>query len=115
MVNKYAAKIHVLDYLVINYLKNNEINLSVFLLELAYNLEPQNLDTNYNLAYVLNMMGKSRLALDYLSNLNNTDESIEQLKKVLKEYFMNNKIIAFITCVNDDVIYRECERYIHAL
>ena len=54
------------------------------LLNEAYDLEPENLDTNYNLAYVLNMIGESNLALNYLHNLSQTNKSIESLKESIE-------------------------------
>ena len=49
----------------------------------AYELDPENLDTNYNLAYVLNVIGEGDLALEYLRKLKVTNDSIEELIDVI--------------------------------
>lgn len=77
-------KVCILNYLAIKCLENSLFDDILPLLNNAYDLEPQNLDTNYNLAYVLNTMGESILALEYIENLNSTNESIEQLKELIR-------------------------------
>ncbi len=77
-------KVYVLNYLAIKCLENDALDIIIPLLNSAYDLNPQDLDTNYNLAYVLNMIGEGNLALEYLNNLNSTNESIEQLKEAIR-------------------------------
>lgn len=74
-------KVYILNYLAIKCLENEVDEYILALLNNAYDLESQNLDTNYNLAYILNMVGESNLALEYLYNLKDTNAAIEKLKE----------------------------------
>ena len=83
-VAKYVIdKVYILNYLAIKCLEDEIDDFILILLNNAYDLEPQNLDTNYNLAYVLNMIGESNLALEYLYNLKDTNAAIEKLKEII--------------------------------
>ena len=56
------------------------------LLNNAYELNSENIDTNYNIAYFLNMIGEKGLALEYLNKLNITNEYIKELKiRIMEE------------------------------
>ncbi|MGG7176587.1 methyltransferase domain-containing protein [Clostridium paraputrificum] len=80
-----ANKVYVLNYLAIKCFEN-KINESIIpLLNSAYELDNQDLDTNYNLAYILNLAGEGKLAIKYLNNLESTSEDIEILKNIIME------------------------------
>jgi len=49
----------------------------------AYELSPQDLNTSYNIAYVLNTIGEKSLAIQFLNKLNTTNEEIEKLKNII--------------------------------
>ncbi|WP_394885805.1 glycosyltransferase [Clostridium butyricum] len=74
---------YVLNYIAIKCFENNMMDIVIPLLYGAYELEPENLDTNYNLAYVLNVIGEGDLALEYLRKLKVTNDSIEELIDVI--------------------------------
>lgn len=74
---------YVLNYIAIKCFENNMMDIVIPLLYGAYELDPENLDTNYNLAYVLNVIGEGDLALEYLRKLKVTNDSIEELIDVI--------------------------------
>ena len=85
VVARYAIhKVEILNYLAVKLIENSILNDVLTLLNDAYELDRDNLDTNYNLAYVLNMIGESNLALEYLYNLSETNESIDKLKESIE-------------------------------
>lgn len=82
--NDIINKVHILNYVAIKCLENDLYDMIIPLLNYAYDLSPQDLDTNYNLAYVLNMIGERKIALEYLDNLNYTNLNVEELKEIIR-------------------------------
>lgn len=80
-IDRYVInKILILNYLAMICFER-KVNIDILkLLNKAYELDPYNLDTSYNLAYVLKMIGENNSAMDILCNLNETNDEIEQLK-----------------------------------
>lgn len=76
-------KVYVLNFIAIKCFENELFDNVITLLNSAYDIAPKDLDTNYNLAYVLNMIGEKTLAIEYLNNLDITNKSIEELKVVI--------------------------------
>lgn len=77
-------KIIILNYVAVKCIEFNVIDTIIPLLNEAYNLDNKNIDTNCNLAYVLNMFGEKDLALEYLDKLEANDLRVEELKNVIR-------------------------------
>lgn len=77
-------KVYILNYVALKLIGNDMFDDILIFLDNAYSLEPQNLDTNYNIAYVLNMFGEKSLALEYLNKLETNDLKIEELKSAIE-------------------------------
>ena len=69
-------KIYILNYVAILFYNNKMYDYILPMLNAAYELDNNNIDTNYNLAYILDTFGNKELALDYLYKLNTNDEQI---------------------------------------
>lgn len=78
-------KVHSLNFIAIKCFENELLDNVIPLLNSAYDISPQDIDTNYNLAYVLNSIGEKTLAMEYLNNLEITDKNIEELKAAIGE------------------------------
>lgn len=74
----------VLNYLAIAAYENQEYDIILPLLNEAYNIDNTDIDTNYNMAYFLNQFGQGKLALNYLQNLNSSNEDIKELIYTIK-------------------------------
>ncbi len=79
-------KVYILNYLAIKCYENNVLDMIIPLLNNAYDLNPQDLNTNYNIAYILSQIGEEAKALDYLNNLNEKNEDIEELKVKIRRH-----------------------------
>ncbi|NME82788.1 bifunctional glycosyltransferase family 2 protein/class I SAM-dependent methyltransferase [Clostridium sp. SM-530-WT-3G] len=86
-VAKYIIdKVYILNYLAGKLIECNMFENVLELLNNAYELNSENIDTNYNIAYFLNMIGEKGLALEYLNKLNITNEYIKELKiRIMEE------------------------------
>ena len=73
-------KIEILNYLSIMCYENKVFDLIIPLLNCAYSLNSKDLDTNYNLAYILAEVNEEKLALDYISKLVEKSEEIKELE-----------------------------------
>lgn len=76
-------KVFVLNYIAIKCYENGFLEEVLPLLNRAYELSPQDLNTSYNIAYVLNTIGEKSLAIQFLNKLNTTNEEIEKLKNII--------------------------------
>lgn len=76
-------KIYILNYIAIKCFENELYDLIIPLLQKAISLEPKDLDTNYNLAYVLNVFGEKEMALEYLNSLDIVNDNIKELKNII--------------------------------
>lgn len=77
-------KVYVLNFISIKCFENNMFDIIIPLLKNAYELDNENLDTNYNLAFVLKFFGENELALKYLDKLKTDNNSIKDLKEDLR-------------------------------
>ncbi|HCW53414.1 MAG TPA: group 2 glycosyl transferase [Clostridium sp.] len=85
-VAKYIIdKVYILNYLASKLIECNMFDNVLMLLHNAYELDNENIDTNYNIAYFLNMIGENNLALEYLNRLSTTKDYIEELKISITE------------------------------
>lgn len=78
-------KIKVVNLLTVKFFENQVYDVIIPLLVYAYNIDKNNVDTVYNLAYILNAFGESKSALYYLNSFTGLDDSIEELKKSIGE------------------------------
>ncbi len=78
-------KIDMLNLIAIKCFENELLDKVIPLLTKAYEISPQDLDTNYNIAYVLNIIGEKELAIEYLNKLETTNNNIEELKEMIGE------------------------------
>lgn len=78
-------KVYVLNYLVVQAIDNGIYDILIPLLNRAYDINPEELDTNYNLCYVLNAVGEKQMALDYLSKLKYLNSELEDLKVLIED------------------------------
>jgi O-antigen biosynthesis protein len=77
------------------YLKNEEHVLPY--LQAAYEHDPLNSDTIYNIGFVLNAYGEDKLALKYLNSLKETDEKVSELyKAITNERFKITRELTFL-------------------
>ncbi|PLR78239.1 glycosyl transferase [Bacillus sp. V3-13] len=67
-----------------NFALNNHDNVLPFL-EKAYELDNTNQDTIYNIAFILNAYGETKLAIKYLNSVHNKDAQLEELLEELLE------------------------------
>lgn len=82
-------KIYMYNFVAITFFECKKYdNVLTFLLK-AYELNNDDLDTNYNLAYILNMIGESELALSYLCKLKHKDNKIKKLICEIEEENIN--------------------------
>lgn len=79
-------KVYTLNFIAIECIKNELLDIVIPLLKSAYEISPGDSDTNYNLAYVLNLIGENNLAIDYLNNLYETNEKVEELRHKIGGY-----------------------------
>jgi tetratricopeptide (TPR) repeat protein len=77
-------KSKVLNYLAICAYESKAYDIILPLLNKAHDIDNTDIDTNYNLAYFLNQFGEGKLALDYLQNLNSSNEDIKELMYTIK-------------------------------
>ncbi|SFU78265.1 hypothetical protein SAMN04487886_11578 [Clostridium sp. DSM 8431] len=54
-------------------------------LQMAYNISPKDIETLYNISIVLYNIGDYRGALKYLDQMDNKNNEILELEKILKE------------------------------
>ncbi|NLK24471.1 MAG: tetratricopeptide repeat protein [Clostridiales bacterium] len=79
-IKKYSVdKIYVLNYIAIKLFEYGKYENVLPLLIYAHEIDNQDLDTVYNLAYILNQFGEKEVALSYLYKLNNKNEDIKTL------------------------------------
>lgn len=78
-------KIKVLNDLSVYLFQKEIYDYLIPLLNEAYKLDNNNLETNYNLAYVLNAFGAGDMALKYLEKLDKVNEEIKELMRYIKE------------------------------
>lgn len=83
VINDIVNKVYILNYIAIRCLENRSFDYVLPLLNSAYKLSPKDLETNCNIAYVLNMFNEKELAIEYLNKLSLTNEKIEEIKKIL--------------------------------
>ncbi|RII34615.1 methyltransferase domain-containing protein [Clostridium chromiireducens] len=76
-------KVEILNLIATNCYENKIFEIVIPILNEAYKIEPINLQTNYNLAYILNAFGESKTAMDYLNRLQITDEKIDRLRIII--------------------------------
>ena len=72
-------KVKVLNYLAVKAFENQVYEIIVPLLNEAYKINCNDLDTNYNLAYVLAEFGEHKIALNYLEKLSIKNKDIKEL------------------------------------
>ena len=121
-------------------LRNRKYEYVLPLLAFGYDLNPQNNETLYNLAYFLYAFNETELALEYMDSISERDSSAQKLYdivrngKKLPEYSKLHRMrweedpilptvskpetpqkISFIVCVNNQRYYQECCHYIHQL
>lgn len=77
-------KIKMFNYVAIKCLESEKINMSILLLKKAYELDNEDVNTNYNLAYMSNMCGQKKLALEYLDKLDLNDLRVKELMGIIK-------------------------------
>lgn len=76
-------KIEILNLIATNCFENKIFEIVIPILNEAYKIEPTNLQTNYNFAYILNAFGESKTAINYLNGLQITDEKIDNLRRLI--------------------------------
>lgn len=76
-------KVYILNFLATKCIENDLLDIVIPLLKCAYVLSPEDIDTNYNLAYILNLMGENDLAIGYLNNLRETNQKVEELRNLI--------------------------------
>lgn len=80
IVNKYIVnKIKVLNILAVYLFENQNYDYIIPLLNEAYEIDNQNAETNYNLAFILYQFGEGKMALQYLQNVKYKTEDINKL------------------------------------
>lgn len=82
--NAIVNKISLINYLSVNFFKNQVYDVIIPLLLSAYQYDSQDFDTNYNLGYILNAFGEQELALNYLKRLKNKNDDIMKLINIIK-------------------------------
>lgn len=84
IINKNTInKVEILNLIATNCFENKIFEIVIPILNEAYKIEPTNLQTNYNLAYILNAFGESQTAMNYLNRLQITDENIDKLRVMI--------------------------------
>lgn len=77
MINKN----YVLNYIAIEYFAREQFDRVLPYLKVALDIDKEDCDTIYNIAYVLNCFGEKEKALRYLENIKNKNENINNLIK----------------------------------
>lgn len=67
--------------------EEKQYDIIIPLLNKAYNIDNNNLDTIYNLSYVLNAFGECDLALSYLEKAKGKSKEIDELIDVIKNKY----------------------------
>jgi hypothetical protein len=80
----------VFNRLAMMFLKAGLLKLIIPLLSTAFDRNPQNITTNYNLAYVLYVLKEYKLAFDYLSKIRHLDAKALNLAKLIAAEEINN-------------------------
>ena len=74
-------KNYVLNYIAIEYFAREQFDRVLPYLKVALDIDKEDCDTIYNIAYVLNCFGEKEKALRYLENIKNKNENINNLIK----------------------------------
>lgn len=90
VINEIINKVHVLNLIGMNCFDNKLQDVAIFILNNAYKLSPEDLNTNYNLAFVLNSIGEKEAAIQCLEKLENTKHKIDELRKEILEHGGSN-------------------------
>lgn len=86
IINKNIInKVEVLNLIATNCFENKIFEIVIVILNEAYKIEPTNLQTNYNIAYSLNVLGDSQTAMNYINRLQITNEKIDKLRAIIGE------------------------------
>ncbi|PLR82577.1 glycosyl transferase [Bacillus canaveralius] len=88
LINSFDDNENTVNFLNLLAIKNLELQKYEFVLpylNAAHHIDKNDADTIYNLAYVLNLFGDNRKAMEYLEKLTNMDEEIQSLYQVLYE------------------------------
>lgn len=84
IINKNTInKVEVLNLIATNCFENKIFEIVIPILNEAYKMESTDLQTNYNLAYILDAFGESETAMNYLNKLQITDEKIDKLRAII--------------------------------
>ena len=75
MINKN----YVLNYIAIEYFAREQFDRVLPYLKVALDIDKEDNDTIYNIAYVLNCFGEKQKALEYLENVKNKNNHIKEL------------------------------------
>jgi len=77
-------RVYILNYIAIQLFENEVYDKILPLLNRAYEIDEENIDTNYNLAYILNAFGEREVALQYLNKVRVKNEDIINLEVMIK-------------------------------
>lgn len=77
-------KVYILNFIAIEYFKREQYDRVIPYLQEAFNINSKDIDTIYNIAFVLNCFGEKEKALDYLENANEKNEDINKLISEIK-------------------------------
>lgn len=77
-------KVNLFNIVGIVYYQFNIIDKSLMFLEEAFKINNKNSDTVYNIAYVLHQIKENKLALEFLTNIDD-DSELQQLKQKIEE------------------------------
>lgn len=77
-------KVYILNFIAIEYFEREQYDRVIPYLQEALNINSEDLDTIYNIAFVLNCFGQKEKALDYLKNVNEKNEDINKLISEIK-------------------------------
>ncbi|QLY78761.1 glycosyltransferase [Clostridium intestinale] len=84
IINKFMIKkVYILNYLAINCFENGVSDNIIPLLSEALKLEPEDVDSNYNMGYVLYYFGEKNIARSYFDKIKGKREDLDQLINTL--------------------------------
>lgn len=90
ITNFVSDKISAYNFVSIMAFEEKQYDIIIPLLNKAYNIDNNNLDTIYNLSYVLNAFGECDLALSYLEKAKGKSKEIDELIENIKNNIINN-------------------------
>ncbi|WP_406542228.1 glycosyltransferase [Clostridium ljungdahlii] len=85
IVNRTVKKEELLDYIAVKFYETKLVDLALKLLMVAYEINEENIDTLYNLGYVLSNCGEYKVAMSYIQKYKGKDKDLDCLIKNIYE------------------------------